>query len=187
MRRWSAPLLFAYAGSRFSHDVAQIYVCFRFQLWKKLDMVGRHYHFILSKYFMWKVHLSLHPRPPPHFSAYLTIFCSQLTIKCLGSEKNLGRVGKPETFWLSRHLMIGRVENTLYVIAFNSFRDSKPCIFITLLKGRAHAIVLFSAKWARTWLKKKKKKKMHVRPAKTQISLCICPVWVVFAVRFMGS
>ena len=32
-----------------------------------------------------------------HFSADMTIFCSQCTIKCLGSGENLGRVGKPET------------------------------------------------------------------------------------------
>ena len=29
--------------------------------------------------------------------------------------------------------------------------------------------------------------KWHVRPAKTQISLGICPVWSVFTVRLMGS
>ena len=30
---------------------------------KKLGMVGRHYHFILSKYFIRKVHLSLYLPP----------------------------------------------------------------------------------------------------------------------------
>ena len=34
---------------------------------------------------------------------------------------------------------------------------------------------------------KKKRKKMSVRPAKTQISLGIRPVWSVFAVRSVGS
>ena len=44
---------------------------------KRIGMVGRHYHFILSKYFVWKVHLS--QNFPPFFSIFDNI-CSHVTI-----------------------------------------------------------------------------------------------------------
>ena len=44
-----------------------IYV-FQVSALKKLGIVGRHYHFILSKYFIWKLHFSL------HFPTFFSIF-----------------------------------------------------------------------------------------------------------------
>ena len=60
-----------------------IYVCvFQVSALKKLGIVGRHYHFIYQNilYRNCIFHYIFQ-----HFSAYLTIVCSQFTLKCLGS------------------------------------------------------------------------------------------------------
>ena len=56
---------------------------------EKRGMVGRHYYyyffFIIIEIVYIDIVLFTTPHPLPHFSAYLTLFCSKFTIKCLGS------------------------------------------------------------------------------------------------------
>ena len=57
------------------------YVCFRFQLWKKLGMVGRHNILFYKNILYW---YCIFQYIFPDFSAFLTVFSSKFTIKCLG-------------------------------------------------------------------------------------------------------
>ena len=55
---------------------AKNHACFRFQLWKKLGIVRRHYHFILLKYLNILYRYCIFHYIFLHFSAYLAIFFS---------------------------------------------------------------------------------------------------------------
>ena len=60
--------------------------CLRVSALEKRGMVGCHYYYIY--FFIIEIvyiDIALFTPPPPHFSAYLTLFCSKFTIKCLGS------------------------------------------------------------------------------------------------------
>ena len=95
--------------------------------------------------------------------------------------------------FLFKHLLLTiswRYENDylcLWLILKCSFaKFSYSVLFIWLFS------LFFEIKMAHEWIpyltqSMTKLTKWHVRPAKPQISLCICPVWSVFAVHSVGS
>ena len=64
-------------------------------------------------------------------------------------------------------MLAKKQSNKVHFLSQNSFR------WFQMMRKMSHLMTKLT-KW-------------HVRPAKTQISLGIHPVWSVFAVRFMGS
>ena len=78
---WSWSTLFAQT-CLFEYLGEKMYVCFRFQLWKKLGMVGRHYYLFFLKFYMEFMEI-----------VKFMPFCSIFTIKCseLGQKPRYGR------------------------------------------------------------------------------------------------
>ena len=89
------------------------------------------------------------------------------------------------TYTVTRHSIVCSCETDIIVvkILFNKYNVQQDWYIISIHMFKVALYIVFVCKFLYMSRLTTKPTKWHVRPAKTQISLCIRPVWSVFAVR----
>ena len=119
-------------ASGFSSDqIRPKNICvFQVSALKKLGMVGWH-NILFCRNILYRNCIFQYIFP--NFPTNLTTFCSQLTIKCWGRGKNLGRVRKPEThrFFILGHrsvkLLYFNIRFLTCMVDFATYSPSPNC------------------------------------------------------------